>query len=171
MIRIPKKLVRDEGAAAAVEMALALPLLLVLIWGPLEIGNYFLDEHMLVKGVRDGATYLAHQEITKFNCTNNTIDATTVTNTQNVVRSGQISGGTDRLRNWGSATFNITLSCVTQSDGGTALSGMYKLNSGGLIPVIAIDATLPYSSIFGNLGFRPATLSMNAKQEATVMGI
>jgi hypothetical protein len=65
----------------------------------------------------------------------------------------------------------MTVSCVTASDGGTALSGMYKLNTGGLIPVVTIDASLPYASIFGNLGFRPATLTLSAKQEATVMGI
>jgi len=61
MIRVARKLIRDESAAAAAELVLALPLLLVLIWGPIEIGNYFLDEHMLIKGVRDGATFLAHQ--------------------------------------------------------------------------------------------------------------
>jgi Flp pilus assembly protein TadG len=170
MIRLVSKLIRDESAAAAAELVLALPLLLVLIWGPLEIGNYFMDEHMLVKGVRDGATYAAHQDITKFNCTNNTIDATVVSDTQNIVRSGALSGGTDRLRNWGSATFNMTLSCTTTA-GTTTLGGIYSFNTGGLVPVITVDATVPYSPVLGNLGFRPATLSMNAKQQATVMGI
>ncbi|HKC02067.1 MAG TPA: TadE/TadG family type IV pilus assembly protein [Sphingomicrobium sp.] len=171
MIGIPKKLVRDKSAAAAVEMALALPLLLVLIWGPLEIGNYFLDEHMLVKGVRDGATYLAHQDITKFDCNSGAIDLTVKAQTENMIRRGQVTGGVDRLRNWAGNPPTMNVTCVIQSDSGTALSGMYKLNTGGLVPVINIDATVPYSSIFGNLGFRPASLSLNAKQEATVMGI
>jgi len=170
MIRRAGKLIRDESAAAAAELVLALPLLLVLIWGPIEIGNYFMDEHMLVKGVRDGATYAAHQDITKFNCTNNTIDATVVSNTQNIVRSGSLSGGVDRLRNWGSATFNMRVDCYTQA-GTTTLGGIYSFNTGGLVPVITVDATVPYSPVLGNLGFRPATLSMNAKQQATVMGI
>ena len=170
MIRLARKLIRDESAAAAAELVLALPLLLVLIWGPIEIGNYFLDEHMLVKGVRDGATYAAHQDITKFNCTNNTIDATVVSNTQNLVRSGELSGGTDRLRNWGSATFSMTLNCVTQA-GTTTLGGIYSFNTGGKVPVITVTASVPYSPILGNLGFRPATLGLNASQQATVMGI
>lgn len=161
----------EEKAAAATELALSLPLLLVLLWGPLEIGNYFLDEHMLVKGVRDGATYAAHQSIDKFNCATNTIDATVVNNTKNMVRSGELSGGTDRLRNWGSATFTMTLQCVTQSDDGTTtLGGIYTLNN-GLVPIVTVSATVPYSPILGNLGFRPPTLSMTANQEATVMGI
>jgi len=164
-----RKLCRDEGAAAAAELALALPLLLVLIWGPLEIGNYFLDQHMLIKGVRDGATYASHQDISNYTCPN-TIGGTVAADTKNVVRSGQVSGGTDRLRNWGSATFTMTLSCTTQSANGTTLSGIYKINN-GQVPIITIDATVPYSPILGNLGFRPATLTLNAKQQATVMGI
>jgi len=165
-----RKLYADERAASATELALALPLLLVLIWAPLEIGNYFMSEHMLIKGVRDGATYAAHQDITNYNCTNNTIGGTVVADTKNMVRSGQLTGGVDRLRNWGSATFNVSLNCVTQANG-TTLGGIYALNTGGLVPVITITATVPYSPILGNLGFRPATLSMNATQQAAVMGI
>ena len=165
-----RKLYADQRAASATELALALPLLLVLIWGPLEIGNYFMSEHMLIKGVRDGATYAAHQDITNYSCPN-TIGGTVVADTKNMVRSGQLSGGSDRLRNWGSATFTMTLRCVTQSTNGTTLGGIYALNTGGQVPIITIDATVPYSPILGNLGFRPATLSMSASQEATVMGI
>jgi len=170
MIRLLRTLRAEDRAAAATEMALALPLLLVLIWGPLEIGNYFLNEHMLIKGVRDGAIYAAHQDISNYDCTNNTIGGTVVADTQNIVRSGQLSGGVDRLRNWGSATFNMSVTCVTQSTNGTTLSGIYALNA-GKVPIVSIDASLPYASILGNLGFRPATLTVNAKQQATVMGI
>src|SRR5205085_2473892 len=152
--------------AAAAELALALPLLLVLIWAPMEIGNYFMDEHMLVKGVRDGATYVAHQDITKFNCTTNSVDQTVKDNAKNIVRSGALSSGTDRLRNWGSATFDVTLNCVTQA-GTTTMGGIYAFNTGGKVPIITVTATVPYSPILGNLGFRPATLSMTAKQQAT----
>jgi Flp pilus assembly protein TadG len=169
MIGLTRKLFRDENAAAAVEMALALPLLIVLAWGPLEIGNYFLDEHMLVKGVRDGAVYAAHQDITNFTCGTG-VAQTVKDNTKNIVRSGQLSGGTDRLRNWGTATFDITLQCVTQSDSGTALSGIYKIN-GGNVPIITVTALVTYTPILGNLGFRPATLTLSATQQATVMGI
>lgn len=171
MIRRARQLIRDDSAAAAAELVLALPLLLVLIWGPIEIGNYFMDEHMLVKGVRDGATYAAHQDITKFNCTTNTVDSTVVDNTKAIVRSGALTSGTDRLRNWGSATFTMTLNCVTQASDGTALGGIYSFNTGGKVPVITVNATVPYSPVLGNLGFRPATLNLSASQQATVMGI
>jgi len=172
MIRLARKLIRDESAAAAAELVLALPLLLVLIWGPIEIGNYFLDEHMLIKGVRDGATFLAHQDISKFNCATGAVDPTVRTQVENVIRTGQVSGGVDRLRNWAGNPPTITVDrCPTQATNGTTLGGIYALNSGGVVPIIKIDATVPYSPVLGNLGFRPPTLSLNAKQEATVMGI
>ena len=170
MIGLVRRLGVDTRAAAAAEMALSVPLLLVLIWGPLELGNYFMNEHMLIKGVRDGAVYAAHQDIANYNCSNNTIGGTVVADTKNVVRSGQLSGGVDRLRNWGSATFTMTVTCVTQSAGGTALGGIYVLNA-GQVPVVSIDASLPYASIIGNIGLSTSTLTVNAKQEATVMGI
>jgi hypothetical protein len=153
-------------------MALALPLLLVLIWGPLEIGNYFMNEHTLIKGVRDGAIYAAHQDISNYDCSAGTptVPQNVQDDTKALVRTGQLSGGTDRLRNWGSATFSVSFSCVTQSTNGTTLSGIYALNA-GKVPIVRIDASLPYASILGNLGFRPATLTVSAKQEATVMGI
>src|SRR5215217_7313983 len=53
----------DVRGSAAAEMALVLPLLLALMFGSLELGDYFLSEHVLLKGVRDGAVYAARQDI------------------------------------------------------------------------------------------------------------
>lgn len=164
-------LLRDQRAAAAAEMALVIPLLLVIMLGSFEIGNFFLDEHALVKGVRDGAVYAAHQDISNYNCSSpGTAGGTVQADTKNVVRSGQLSGGTDRLPNWSSSTFTVTFTCVTQASDGTNLSGMYVINS-NKVPIVTVTASLPYHSVLSNLGFRPATLTLNASQQATVMGI
>ena len=48
------RLLRDKRGNAAVEMALVTPLLLLILFGSVELGNYFMDEHTLVKAVRDG---------------------------------------------------------------------------------------------------------------------
>ena len=45
----------DTRANAAVEMALVAPLLLAILFGSVELGNYFMNEHELIKAVRDGA--------------------------------------------------------------------------------------------------------------------
>ena len=39
-----------HSGAAAVEMALVAPLLLALLFGSVELGKYFLDQHVVVKG-------------------------------------------------------------------------------------------------------------------------
>ena len=161
----------DRGTAAA-EMALVLPILLALIFGAVELGNYFRSEHVLIKGVRDGAVYAARQEITNYDCSvaSPTVPATVVNNSKALVRTGQLAGGTDRLPQWtdGSTVFTITASCVTDA-GGTTLLGIYQVN-GGKVPVIEVTADLPYRSVAGLLGIPTTGLRLRAVQQAVVTG-
>jgi len=164
-------LLKDKCGSASVELMLAMPLLLILIVAPLEMGNYAMDEHALVKGVRDAAIYVAHQDISKFNCTTNTVDATVVATAKNIVRGGQTTTGNDRLNKWDSGgTTTVSLTCVTQASDGTVLTGIYTLN-GGKVPIITVDATVPYLPVLVNLGFRPTSITLSASQQATVQGI
>jgi len=163
-------LLKDKRGSASVELMLAMPLLLVLIVAPLEMGNYAMDEHALVKGVRDASLYVAHQDISKFNCATNTVDATVVATAKNIVRGGQTGTGNDRLNGWSSGTTTVTLNCVTQATDGTTLSGIYALN-GGKVPIVEVTATVPYTAVLVNLGFRPSSITLSASQQATVQGI
>src|SRR5215469_12757773 len=98
-----RTLMRDRGAAAAAELALILPFLIGLGMGAAELGNYFLDEHRLVKAVRDGARYAARQDFSNFtSCTSTPSDVGTTFagQVEQVVRTGQVSGGSDQLANW-----------------------------------------------------------------------
>lgn len=165
---------RHCGGAAAAEMALVAPLLLGLLTGSVELGNYFLSEHILVKGVRDGAVYAARQNVvSNYDCSTGTptVPTTVVDNTEALVRTGQLSGGTDRLPNWtsGSTVFTITVSCVT-SAGGTTLGGMYYLN-GGKVPVLTVTAQLPYKSLLSSFGFNAVNLQLNASEQAAATGV
>ena len=161
----------DKRGSASVELMLAMPLLLILIIAPMEMGNFAMNEHALVKGVRDASLYVAHQDIGKFNCTTNSVDATVIATAKNIVRGGQTTTGNDRLNGWGSGTTTVTLTCVTQASDGTTLSGIYALN-GGKVPIVTIDATVPYSAVLPTyLGFRPASITLSASQQATVQGI
>lgn len=179
MIRAARLWSAQAGNAAA-EMALCLPLLLVLMFGSVELGNYFLDEHVLVKAVRDGARYAARQSFTAYNCTDGTVDAdSVVTPTENLVRTGLTVGGADRLANWGSATFSVTVQCITQvangtdSDGNTIteqMSGIYAGSTDGA-PVVTVSASVPYQSVLGSFGFTGIGMSLNASEQATVSGI
>ena len=108
MIRLVR-LARCTSGAAAAEMALALPILLVLLFGSAEIGNYFMNEHILVKAVRDGARYAARQDFSNFSSCSGAPGGTVDADTKNVVMTGLVSGGTNRLRNWNATTITVTV--------------------------------------------------------------
>lgn len=174
MIRFVR-LVRCTSGAAAAEMALALPILLVLLFGSAELGNYFMNEHILVKAVRDGARYAARQDLTYFWACTGTPGGTVETDTRNVVMTGQVSGGTNRLPSWNASTITVTTSCSTTA-GGTTLGGIYTGNknaAGTLIgaPIVTVSATVPYHPVLKAFGFTGAGYNLNATQQAAVMGI
>ena len=57
MIGIIHRAIRDTRAAAAVEMALILPMAFALLFTTMEAGYYFQTEHKAIKYVREGARY------------------------------------------------------------------------------------------------------------------
>ena len=163
-------------------MARAIPLLLVLILSCLELGNYFLNEHMLLKGLRDGARYAARQAFSNYSTCSGSIPTAGVSgsvyeNTKLIVRKGSLSStANDRLANWSTATFNATASCTTAA-GSQTLSGIYSGNknaSGTLIgaPVVTVSASINYQPIVGVVfGFSGRGIKLNGAVQAAVMGV
>jgi Flp pilus assembly protein TadG len=155
----------DRRGAAGAEMVFVLPILIALMFGCFELGRYFLDEHVVVKAVRDGARFAARQKFTNMPCGGaSSVDATI----KNVVRFGNTAGsGNPRLSYWtNAATITVSVACDT--------SGTYKGIYNGLVagaPVVTVSASVPYTSLFGTLGFDTAGLALNAKSESAVMGI
>jgi Flp pilus assembly protein TadG len=164
-----------DGGAAAVEMVLVLPILLVLMFGSAELGNYFLDEHGLVKQVRDGARYAARLPLeANYTCPGATVGAGAQTLIQNVTKTGTVTGtGTGRFdtsywtRNCGSGTqtLTITVRCVSNDD----YDGIYQSLTGD-IPVVKVSANIAYRSVLGTLGLPTAKLCLRAESEAPVIG-
>ena len=169
-----RSLIRDQRATAAAEMALMLPFLIALGMGAAELGNYFLDEHRLVKAVRDGARYAARQDFSNFlGCTSTPSDIGTTLpgNVEQIVRTGQVSGGTDQLANWSGATFSVQVSCST-TYGSQTMGGIYAIHNNGEAPVVIVTATVPYQPIaLSSFGFNASGYSLYAQQQAPVVGI
>lgn len=162
----------DRGGAAAAELALILPLLLILLVGPLELGNFFLDQHTLVKGLRDGAVFAARQDIKYYNCASPGVVSNSdglVDRVKNIVGGGQFTTGAERLPGWNSATFAITYACFTATSGQT-LSGIYSANN-GKVPVVTVTASLPYMTVLSSLGFNTTGLTLSGTQQSAVTGI
>jgi Flp pilus assembly protein TadG len=172
---------RDRSANAAVEMALVLPFLLVLMFGSIDLGNFFLSEHALDKAVRDAARYAARLPVintdgtTNYDCSSNpgTVATAAQTNIQQVARFGDPTGtGTARLPAWTSnAMATVTLSCDSSSTDTFVNSGVYAgFPNSGAVPVVTVSATVPYNTLFGLAGLATATLNLNAQSQAAVIG-
>lgn len=160
----------NSGAAAA-EMALVLPLLITILFGSAEMGNYFMQEHAVAKSVRDGARFAARLPMTDYaGCAASSGAQTKI---RNVTRTGSSDGtGTGRLRYWaevmgGNQTISIQVSCNTTG----TYSGIYHDLTLGA-PVVTVNASVPYPTLFGMFGMiNSGTFKLNASSQAAVMGI
>lgn len=164
MARPLQRLWADHSGAAAVEMLLVSPLLIVLMFGSYELGKYFLDEHVVDKAVRDGARYAGRRPFADYDCASASAGAEQ--DIRNVTRTGTVAGTTPRLSYWTSpATITVSVTCTTGS-----YSGIYNGLASGA-PVVTVSARVPYTSLFGTMGFNTSGITLNAKSESAVMGI
>jgi Flp pilus assembly protein TadG len=163
-MRTFRRLSADVHGTAASEMALVLPLLLVLIVGTFELGNYFLSEHVVDKAVRDAARYAARQPVGDFDC--DAGDMTDSSTVQKLARTGDPAGTEPRLPDW--TDDNMTSVSVSCDDTGT-YTGIYADFPDG-VPVVTVSATVPYTAVTGIFGVRGLTLKLHAEQQAAVMG-
>jgi Flp pilus assembly protein TadG len=148
-------------------MALVLPLLLVLTFGPLELGNYFMNQHTLVKAVRDGARFAARQNFTNYTSCSGDVGEPALTNTKNVVMSGIMgSGGSIITPNIQADDINVTTSCATLV-GGQTMAGIYGANPA---QIVTVSATVNYRSVLSVAGFSGVGLTLNAASQAAVTG-
>ena len=170
-----RSLIRNQTGAAGAEMALMVPMLIILMFGSFEMGHFFWSEHKVVKAVRDGSRFAARQPFTKFSCTQsgillgdgtNNADTTLITQIKNLTRTGNIAGtGTEIVPGWTNAQVTITVSCPAT----VVNTGIYK----GLTnaPRVTVAATVPYPSLFGALGINTNSINLNAQAQSPVMGI
>jgi Flp pilus assembly protein TadG len=148
-------------------MALVLPLLMVILFGCLELGNYFMNEHRLVKAVRDGARFAARQDFTNYpSCS--TVSTTTRDATRNVVTNGVMSGGTIITPNIQATDVDVTTSCAT-SAGGQTMAGIYTGRTTGA-QIVTVSARVNYRPVLAIAGFTGIGLTLNAASQAAVSG-
>ena len=149
-------------------MALVLPFLVLLLFGSVELGYYFYNQHQVVKGVRDGARFAGRQSFASINCsggTPSTVPTDIETAIKQITRTGRISGGTPRVVGWADGDITVTVTCPA-----TAITaGIYKNEDNA--PQVNVAATVPYNSLFNGLGVIDSAFALRASQQAAVMGI
>lgn len=160
-----RRYARDARGAAAAELALLIPLLVIMLFGTIEMGYYFYTEHQVVKGVRDGARFASRQSFTAINCTGGSVPGGVETQIKEVTRTGRPSGGSARVPGWTNADITVGVTCA----GGGYNAGIYKNEPDA--PVITVSARVNYNSLFDGVGVLTDGYALNATQNAAVMGI
>lgn len=165
MMRALLRLARDRSAAAAVEMAMVLPILLVIAYATFEMGNYFLTQHVVQKAARDAARYAARLPMTNYPSCAPT--STAEQQIRRMARTGDPAGTqANRIYTWTADNMTtVTLTCDTSG----TYSGVFKDFPNGA-PVVTVSSTVPYGSLWGNLGFRAMNLSVYGRSQAAVFG-
>ena len=160
---------RNTRGSAAVEMALVMPVLLALMFGSIELGNYFMNEHTLVKAVRDGARFAARQSFSTYTACTGQPGGNTVSDTKNLIINGYLSGGTAITPNIAASDITVTTRCDLSPAGQTML-GIYRNRATGA-QIVTVTAAVNYRSVLGVMGFSGFGLKLNASSEAAVMGL
>ena len=157
---------RDTRGAAAAEMALMIPVLLIFMFVGFEAGHYFYTEHKVIKAVREGARYGGRLSWANFPC-GGAISGTAESQIITVTRTGT-TDDTAPPRVPGMETSDITVSFTC--DASYVDSGIFKGKSGGA-PILLVQARTGYNSLFGQLGLTDTTIDVQASAEAVVNGI
>lgn len=163
MKRLRALLTNDAGAAAS-EFVLAMPMMLVLLFGAMEAGNYFWSEQKLIQAVRDGSRYAARLN---YNALCPTMTVATETEIKNLTRTGRLDGlAVSKLPGWENAGLQVIPGC-----GKFTSTGIYA-GYGGAGAVVTIRAVgVPYRPILGTLGIIDSTYALAAEAHAPVIGL
>lgn len=156
---------RDTRGAAAAEMALMTPLMLVLMFVGFEAGHFFYTEQKVIKAVREGARYAGRLPFTNFQC-GQTTNATAVTQIQRVTQTGTVTGTVPRVYGLEANDITVTHRCDTDF----VDAGIFKGTTGGA-PVVLVQARTNYNSLFEALGLVDSSFFVQASAEAVVNGI
>jgi hypothetical protein len=159
-----------KGAAGA-ELAMWLPLLLLLLFGGLEAGHFIWTQHKLAEAVRNGVRYASRLGI---NAVCPTLDTTTRDRISLVTRTGQLDDANARPRvpGWTSDQVVVTVNC-----GQFVNTGIYAdLGDGERGPLVTVEArNVAYPALFNQWGvivpMSGEAVAMNAMARAAVIGL
>ena len=163
----PRRFIAEQGGTASVELVLILPIIMALLFGGLEAGNFVWTQHKLTQGVRDGARFASRLPVTDL-CDGATALSGRVADIKLITRTGQLANTTaaPTVQGWTSGLVSVTISCQ-----GFVATGLYtQLNANG--PIVTVSTgSVPYPSIFQSLGFINSDYRLTAKSNAAVIGV
>ena len=158
---------RDSEGSAAAEFALALPMMLALMFGGFEAGHFFWTEHKLVKAVRDGARYASRLPVDSLcNGASESMSTDVESNIQNMTATGLLAGGAPKVPGWSPNEVVVTVGCQN-----FVATGIFT-DLGAAGPMITVSTGgVNYPSLFEGLGFITSNIQLSAQASAAVAGI
>lgn len=152
-----RRFLRCQRGSPAVEMVLVMPILIVLLFGAVELGAYFYTEHRVIDLARNYARYAARSVLLD----DLACPSATAIETDVLARVGQdMSAITD----WATDS-EVTIEC----DSGFS-TGLYE-STGRDGPVVTVTLVGSYTGLFGFLGFTDQNWTVRATQNAAVIGL
>lgn len=152
MRRTMARLRHDRHGTAIVETAIILPVVVLLLFGLMEVGHALQQQHVLAKSVRDAARYLARVPLA---CPagGDPNWATARTAAQHLAATGQLSGGSPLVQGWTEASFTVA-------------DPVCETWSGRAVQKITVSADVPYQDLGlrGVLGLGPMRLAAAHQQ-------
>lgn len=138
---------RDEQGVQLVELAIVLPVLMMLCAGVVEFGRYFYEYTTAAKGARAGARYLASKSATS-------VGTNWQANAKNLVVYGNTAGSGSPILP-GLSTANVE---VQYSGGVSAVPELVKISIVDYQhqPVFDLGALLNIPSLSLNIGVKPS---------------
>lgn len=123
---------RSSRGAAAVEFALLLPLLVIMVVGMVEFGRAISQSNALERGLRAGASFAARSDIP--------FDAITQQRINNLVRTGDLSGDAPLLvSGWADPSATLTITTTTFTVGANE------------VPLIRLEGSVPLDPLLPGL--------------------
>lgn len=138
-------------------MVLVLPILIVLMFGSVELGYYFYTEHRTIDLARNYARYAARSVVLD----DAACPSATAIETNILDRIAQDMPG---ITDWATNS-EVTIDC---NSGFT--TGLYEA-TGRDGPVATVTLQGTYPGLFAFLGFTDQNLTVNATQHAAVIGL
>ncbi len=164
---------RNRKGIASVELCLILPVLVVFLFGTIEIGRVLHDYHVVVKGVRDGTRYLSRVAV---DCPGGVGTVGSIVNggidhelrAKNLTMTGSINPtlpGDYLLAAWGDPGTTLTAR-VDCNDPGT-LEGIYAGDP--VVPSVTMTAVVKFDFL-GSVPLLPSTINFTVSHKEISIG-
>jgi Flp pilus assembly protein TadG len=155
----------ETHGSSAVEFALILPVMTVLLFGFFEVGRAFYTYSVASSSVRDAARFAARLSVGCGGLSNLATDGPRI---QKLARTGRVDGTSGLVSGWNNdASVAVSVSCVANTESGTPPSRPYlgRYATVDQVPVVQVVATVPFSPLFASLiGVRLNSMQVTNRQ-------